>query len=400
MIKVNDGFSLLPESYLFAEVGRRVADFRSEHPDKEIIRMDIGDVSLPMFPVVTEAMLGAVADLADSRTFRGYGPEQGWDFLREAIARHDYKGRGLDIDSDEIFVSDGAKSDLGNLYDIMAPDIRVAVPSPGYPVYADAGIMDGHYGTLSYLCCGASSGFRMPEPSRGFDVVYICSPCNPTGLAMTREELSAWVRAAADMNFMIIFDSAYEAYVRTPDAVRSIYEITGAEKVAVEVRSFSKTAGFTGVRCGYTVVPKALKGVYADGSEVSLNSLWRRRQSTKFNGASYISQRGAAALYTEQGQTCVREATDLYIENARMLRDALSGIGFSVFGGEDSPYVWAGAGNGESSWELFDRLLDRCMVTSTPGSGFGSDGEGYLRLTGFNTAELTREAARRIRTQF
>lgn len=404
MIEVNDNFRLLPVSYLFSEVGKRIAAYKEENPGEEVIRMDIGDVTRPLFPSVVKAMHEAVDELASAKRFKGYGPEQGYSFLRESIALNDYRARGIDITPEDIFVSDGAKSDLGNLGDIYSRGCTVAVMNPSYPVYVDDSVIDGRAGQpvdgrwsdIVYLDCDPDNDFLPELPSRHADVIFLCFPDNPTGVGISRTELARWVDYARRNGSLIIYDSAYEAFVRTPDTVRSIYEIPGASDVAIEVRSFSKTAGFTGVRCGYTVVPKSLKGRFADGSEVSLNSLWNRRQTTKFNGCSYVSQRAAAAVYTPGGKHDVRQASDYYLRNAAIIRDALTRIGFKAYGGEDSPYVWASPCDGRGSWELFNMLLTKYKFSTTPGCGFGSKGEGYVRLTGFNTLENTIKAMERV----
>lgn len=405
MVDVNDNFRLLPKSYLFLEVARRIAAFRESSPECEIIRMDIGDITRPLFPSVVAAMHKAVDELGSKDSFRGYGPEQGYIFLREAIAANDYAAQGLDIDVDDIFVSDGAKSDLGNLGDIYSRSCRVAIMNPAYPAYLDdtvidgrAGVLtDGHPGRVVNLECDPDNGFMPRFPEEVPDVIFLCFPNNPTGEGITREALSEWVDYARSHGSMIIYDSAYESFVRTPGIVRSIYEIDGAEEVAIEVRSFSKTAGFTGLRCGYTVVPKRLKGVFADGSEVSLNTLWNRRQSTKFNGASYVSQRAAEAIYSDDGRRGVREATDYYLANAQIIKGAMREMGFRVYGGDDSPYVWATPNDGCDSWDIFGRLLHDCHFSTTPGVGFGTKGEGYVRLTGFNTRENTLQAMKSLK---
>lgn len=404
-MRINDNFERLPESYLFSEVAHRLAEFRKLNPDADVIRMDIGDVTLPIAPCVIEAMHRAVDEMGGKATFHGYGPEQGYGFLREAIAAGDYRDRGIDIDAGEIFISDGAKSDLGNLGDIYSADSIIAVADPGYPVYVDTAVMsgrggqlmpDGRWSDIIYLDCDADNGFKPAVPQCHADVVILCSPSNPTGSVLTREELEAWVEYALREKALIIFDSAYEAFVRDPELPRSIYEVEGADKVAVEVRSFSKTAGFTGLRCGYTVVPKTLNGIDAEGREVSLHKLWNRRQSTKFNGAGYIVQRGAEALYTDEGRRQVKENIDYYLGNANLIRNGMKQAGFAVFGGVDSPYVWIKGNEGESSWELFRKMLEKYHVSCTPGVGFGASGEGYIRLIGFNSRENTQAAMSRI----
>ena len=404
-MRINDNFEKLPESYLFSEVARRLNEYKAAHPEADVVRMDIGDVTLPIAGCVVSAMHRAVEDMADATTFHGYGPEQGYSFLRDAIAAADYQSRGIGIDADEIFISDGAKSDLGNLGDIYSSDSIVAVADPGYPVYVDSAVMsgrggdrlpDGRWSRIVYLECNAENGFRPAVPDVHADIVILCSPSNPTGAVMTREDLREWVDYALREKSLIIFDSAYEAFVRNPSLPRSIYEIEGAEKVAIEIRSFSKTAGFTGLRCGYTVVPKALTGTDASGREVSLGKLWNRRQCTKSNGAGYVVQRGAEALYSSEGRESVRNNIDYYLENAGIIRRSLSQAGYAVFGGEDSPYVWIKGKNGESSWQLFGDMLEKYNISCTPGVGFGVSGDGYIRLTGFNSRENTLKAMKRI----
>lgn len=409
MFHINDNFTLLAESYLFSEVAKRINAYKEAHSEVDIIRMGIGDVTRPLCKAAIEAMHKAVDDQADSSTFHGYGPEQGYAFLREAIVEHDYRARGIDMDADEIFVSDGAKSDTGNIGDILARGNRVAVTDPVYPVYVDTNVMGGRAGVLDtdgcwsdiiYLPVTAENGFVPALPSEVPDMIYLCYPNNPTGTTLTREQLKVWVDYARAHHSLILFDSAYETFIRQDDVPHSIYEIEGAKEVAIEFRSFSKTAGFTGVRCGYTVVPKALKGVDSKGEMVSLNHLWNRRQCTKFNGASYISQRAAAAIYTPEGKQQTRKTVDYYLRNAEVLRQGLLDAGFEVFGGTNAPYVWIKTPDETTSWEFFDILLDRCHVAGTPGSGFGPSGEGYIRLTAFNTYENTVEAIDRIKKMF
>ncbi len=409
MFHINDNFTLLAESYLFSEVAKRINAYKEAHPEVDIIRMGIGDVTRPLCKAAIEDMHKAVDDQADSSTFHGYGPEQGYAFLREAIVEHDYRARGIDMDADEIFVSDGAKSDTGNIGDILARGNRVAVTDPVYPVYVDTNVMGGRAGVLDtdgcwsniiYLPVTAENGFVPALPSEVPDMIYLCYPNNPTGTTLTREQLKVWVDYARAHHSLILFDSAYETFIRQDDVPHSIYEIEGAKEVAIEFRSFSKTAGFTGVRCGYTVVPKALKGADSKGEMVSLNHLWNRRQCTKFNGASYISQRAAAAIYTPEGKQQTRETVDYYLRNAEVLRQGLLDAGFEVFGGTNAPYVWIKTPDETTSWEFFDILLDRCHVAGTPGSGFGPSGEGYIRLTAFNTYENTVEAISRIKKVF
>lgn len=406
MIRVNDNFTLLPQSYLFSEIARKVSDFTTSHPAEKIIRMGIGDVTRPLCPAAIEAMHLAVDDEASSSTFHGYGPEQGYAFLREAIAENDYRARGLDISPDDIFISDGAKSDTGNIGDILARDCRVAVTDPVYPVYVDTNVMagragkplpDGGWSGIEFLPCTGENDFVPALPVTSPDIIYLCFPNNPTGTVLTAGELKKWVDYALSHNALLLFDSAYEAYVRTPGVPRSIYEIEGAERCAIEFRSFSKTAGFTGVRCGYTVVPSALKGIDGSGREVELRKLWNRRQCTKFNGASYISQRAAEALYTPLGRIQVADTIEYYRRNASMLLKGLSEAGLKAYGGVDSPYIWVKTPEGiPSSWKFFDYLMEHAGIVGTPGAGFGRAGEGYFRLTAFSSADATEEACLRL----
>ena len=406
MIRVNDNFTLLPQSYLFSEIARKVSDFTASHPDEKIIRMGIGDVTRPLCPAAIEAMHLAVDDESSSDSFHGYGPEQGYGFLREAIAEHDYCERGLDISPDDIFISDGAKSDTGNIGDILARNCRVAVTDPVYPVYVDTNVMagragkplpDGGWSGIEFLPCTGENDFVPALPITSPDIIYLCFPNNPTGTVLTREQLKKWVDYALSHNALLLFDSAYEAYVHTPGIPRSIYEIEGAERCAIEFRSFSKTAGFTGVRCGYTVVPSALKGIDGSGHEVELRKLWNRRQCTKFNGASYISQRAAEALYTPQGRSQVNATIEYYRRNASMLLKGLSEAGLKAYGGVDSPYIWVKTPEEiPSSWKFFDYLMEHAGIVGTPGAGFGRAGEGYFRLTAFSSADATEEACLRL----
>ena len=405
MFLANRNYALLPETYLFSEVARRLREFSGAHPEEHVIRMDIGDVSLPLPEVVVGAMSEAVMEMGSAAGFHGYGPEQGYKFLRGAIARYDYNDRGIhSIDEDDIFISDGAKSDLANLGNLFGQNVRVGVPDPVYPVYVDSNVLSGRGGELvngewsgiTYFAGSKENGFLPEIPTSEVDVIYLCFPNNPTGVGISREALREWVDYALEHRALIIFDSAYEAYVRTPGAVRSIYEIDGAEKVAIEIRSFSKTAGFTGVRCGYTVVPKALDFTFSDGAHANLNKMWNRRQSTKFNGVGYVVQKAAESLYTPEGREAIKKNTDYYMRNAGMLREALIEKGYDVFGGEDSPYVWFRPSEVRTSWESFDRLLNGAALSSTPGSGFGKAGDGYLRFTGFNTHANTLEAIARL----
>lgn len=405
MIKVNDNFCKLSQSYLFSEVARKIAAFKSLHPDADVIRMGIGDVTRPICPAAVEALHRAADEQSRGETFHGYGPEQGYGFLTEKLAQFEYASRGIDIQPDEIFISDGAKSDIGNIGDILSADSRVAVTDPVYPVYVDTNVMagrageciDGRWSRLEYLPCTAANDFIPELPVGNPDVIYLCYPNNPTGTTLTRRELARWVDYAIAHRALILFDAAYEAFVTEPDVPRSIYEIEGARRVAMEFRSFSKTAGFTGLRLGYTVVPHDLKGVDSDGHEVELHRLWLRRQTTKFNGASYPVQRAAEAIYTPAGQAQIRESIDYYLRNAAMLRRGLQDAGLQVWGGVNSPYVWVKTPDGCGSWEFFDRMLQECHVVCTPGVGFGPSGEGYVRLTAFNTAQATEMAVARFK---
>ena len=405
MFRINDNFTKLPASYLFSEVARRVAAYQEAHPDVEIIRMGIGDVTRPLCQAVVDALHKAVDDEAHGETFHGYGPEQGYSFLTEKIAEYDYRRHGIDIEPDEIFVSDGAKSDTGNIGDILSVTNKVAVTDPVYPVYIDTNVMAGRGGELlengqwrdiEYLPCNSDNGFVPALPTEAPDVIYLCYPNNPTGTTLTRSELKKWVDYCRAYGSLLLFDAAYEAYIREEDVPHSIYEIEGAKEVAIEFRSYSKTAGFTGIRLGYTVVPKTLYGRNSESDEVALNPLWRRRQTTKFNGASYLTQQGAEALYTDEGQRQVRETVDYYLENARILREGLAKAGYAVVGGVNSPYIWLKTPGEMTSWEFFDYLLDRYHIVGTPGSGFGPSGEGYFRLTAFNTRENTVRAIERL----
>lgn len=405
MFAINDNFSRLPASYLFSEVARRVKAYTDAHPGSDVIRMGIGDVTRPLCTAVIEALHRAVDDEGTAERFHGYGPEQGYRFLASEIALHDYRERGIPMDEDEIFISDGAKSDTGNIGDILSPSCRVAVTDPVYPVYVDTNVMagragrlmeDGRWSNIEYLPCTAGNGFVPALPVTAPDVIYLCYPNNPTGTVLTRGQLEEWVDYCRRHGALLLFDAAYEAFVRTPGIPRSIYEIEGAREVAIEFRSFSKTAGFTGIRLGYTIVPKELKGRGADGEAVPLNPLWRRRQTTKFNGASYLTQRGAEALYTPEGARQSRETVDYYLGNAAVMLDGLRKAGYECAGGVDSPYVWIKTPDGMTSWEFFDYLLTRHNIVGTPGSGFGPSGEGYFRLTAFNTRENTIRAVARL----
>ncbi len=402
MAHINQNYLKLPGSYLFSEVNRRITAYSASHPGAKIIRLSIGDVTRPLAPAVIEAMHQAVTEMGTFEGFHGYGPEQGYPFLREAIAQHDYAARGVDIKPEEIFVSDGAKSDCGNIGDIFGLDNVVAVCDPVYPVYVDTNAMAGRAGDyqeelgrwnkLVYMPCVEENGFTPVPPREKVDIIYLCFPNNPTGAVATREQLKAWVDYANANGSVILYDSAYEAFICEEDVPHSIFEIEGARTCAIEFRSFSKTAGFTGNRCAYTVVPMELK---RDGA--SLNALWNRRQCTKFNGVPYVIQRGAAAIYTPEGKDQTRASIDYYRQNAQVIREGLTAAGLSCFGGVNAPYIWIKTPDGMGSWDFFDLLLDRANVATTPGAGFGPSGEGYIRLTAFGGAEATREAVERVK---
>lgn len=405
MALVNEHLLRLLDNYLFTDITRKVNSFKVTHPKAEVIHLGIGDVTRPIPAACREAMCKAVNDLGKAETFHGYGPEQGYDFLIEAILKHDYASRGVSLSASEIFISDGAKTDMGNLGDILRHDNSIGVTDPIYPAYIDSNVSSGRAGYIDewgkwsnvvYIPCRMENNFIPPIPEQRIDIIYLCFPNNPTGAVLTKNELKNWVNYAIKNDALIIFDAAYEAYIRQPDIPHSIYEIKGAKKVAIEIRSFSKTAGFTGVRCGYTVIPKEVTAATLNGERISLNKLWLRRQTTKFNGASYISQRGAEAVYTPQGQEEVKTMIDYYMENARLMKKALGGTGLKVFGGENAPYLWVKAPDGMSSWKFFDKLLYDAQVVSTPGIGFGPSGEGYVRLTAFNDRRQCEEGIKRI----
>ena len=408
MANVNENYSKLKSSYLFSEIARRVRSFQEANPAAKLIRLGIGDVTQPLPPAVIRAMHAAVDEMASADTFHGYGPEAGYGFLSELIAEHDYAPRGVRIGTDEIFISDGAKCDTGNIQEIFAADSVVALTDPVYPVYVDSNVMagragdpteDGRYDRLVYLPCTAENDFQPALPDGRVDLVYLCYPNNPTGATLTREALGTWVAWARANRAILLYDAAYEAYIRDPDIPHSIFEIEGAREVAIEFRSFSKTAGFTGTRCAFTVVPKEAQGWDGAGNPVSLNALWLRRQSTKFNGAPYIVQAGAAAVYSDEGRQQVRGLIDHYMTNAGIIREGMEAAGLAVYGGRNAPYIWVKTPPGMTSWGFFDRLLEDANVVSTPGSGFGPSGEGYLRLTAFGSREQTGEAVDRIRTR-
>lgn len=405
MAHINDNYLKLKAGYLFPEIGRRVKVYSQANPAAKIIRMGIGDVTEPLPTAVRQAMHAAVDEMGQRDSFRGYGPEQGYDFLREAIAKTDFQARGCDISADEIFVSDGSKCDCGNILDIFAGNNTIAVTDPVYPVYVDTNVMAGHTGSandkgeyagLVYIPTRAEGNFTAEPPAGRVDVAYLCSPNNPTGTAMSRSLLEKWVAYAKANDTIIFYDAAYEAYITEAGIPHSIYEIPGARDVAIEFRSFSKLAGFTGVRCAFTVIPRSLTGKAADGSRVDLHRLWTRRHTTKFNGVSYITQRGAAAVYGDEGRQQVRSLVDFYMSNAAIIRQCLTKLGYQVFGGVNAPYVWLATPKGQTSWQFFDTLLDKAHVVGTPGSGFGAAGEGYFRLSAFNSRANVDEALSRI----
>lgn len=402
MYQVNTNYLKLPGSYLFSTIAKKVAAYQEANPDKEIIRLGIGDVTQPLPKVVIDALHKAVDEQADAKTFRGYAPDLGYDFLRNAIAEHDYKARGCDIAPDEIFVSDGAKSDSGNIQELFSEDNRIAVTDPVYPVYVDSNVMAGRCGNYDpktemwdrviYMPSTAENGFVPELPKETPDIIYLCLPNNPTGTTLKKNELQKWVDYANQKGSIIIFDAAYEHYISTPDVPHSIYECDGAKDCCIEIRSFSKTAGFTGLRLGFTVVPKSLKS-----GDASLHDMWARRHGTKFNGAPYIVQRAGEAIYSDEGQKEVNELVGYYMENARMIREGLTAAGFTCYGGVDAPYIWMKTPDKMTSWEFFDYLLDNANVVGTPGSGFGPSGEGYFRLTAFGTHENTKAALERFK---
>lgn len=405
MALVNEHFLKLPGNYLFADIAKRVNAFKVSHPKVKVISLGIGDVTRPLAPVVIEAMHKAVEEMANKATFHGYGPERGYDFLREAIQKNDFLPRGIHIDLNEIFINDGAKSDTGNIQEILRWDNNIGVTDPIYPVYVDSNAMIGRAGVfengkwtdVTYFPCTAENDFVPQIPGRRVDMIYLCYPNNPTGTVLPKEELRKWVNFALRNDSILFYDAAYEAYITDPEIPHSIYEIKGARKCAIEFHSYSKTAGFTGVRCGYTIIPKELTAVTVDGKQrVNLNQLWDRRQSTKFNGTSYISQRAAEAIYTPEGKKQIQETIDYYMENAKIMRETLSKLSYKVYGGVNAPYLWVKTPDGMDSWKFFEQLLYGCGVVCTPGVGFGPSGEGYFRLTSFGNREDVREAMRRI----
>ncbi|MGI5907434.1 MAG: LL-diaminopimelate aminotransferase [Christensenellales bacterium] len=407
MPHINDSYLYLQGSYLFSNIEKRVSAYKEAHPSAEVISLGIGDVTRPLIPAAVSAMHRAVDELAREETFRGYGPWRGYPFLIDAIIENDYKPLGIDIDKDEVFISDGAKCDTGNFQEILSASCTVAVTDPVYPVYVDSNVMAGRsggydpstvrYEGIVYLPCTAENGFAPGLPGQKVDIIYLCSPNNPTGTTLTRDQLAVWVDFARATGAVILFDAAYEAFITQPGIPHSIYEIDGAREVAVEFRSFSKTAGFTGLRCAYTIVPKGVGGVSAGGERVSLNALWSRRHTTKFNGVSYVTQRAAEAVYTPEGKAQVKERIDYYLENARIIRETLASQGYTTHGGVNSPYTWLRTPQGMNSWGFFDTLLEELNIVGTPGSGFGACGEGYFRLTGFGSRENTLLAAERIK---
>lgn len=405
MIKVNENFLKLQAGYLFPEIGRRVGAFAADNPDAQIIKLGIGDVTEPLAPAIIEAMHKAVDEMAAADSFRGYGPEQGYAFLREAVIENEFAPRGVKLDADEVFISDGSKCDTGNFQEIFALDNVIAVTDPVYPVYVDTNVMagrtgdameGGRYGKIVYMPCNAENDFVPELPAVPVDMIYLCYPNNPTGAVATKQQLKKWVDYAKQNKAIILYDAAYEAFISDETIPHSIYEIDGAKEVAVEFRSFSKTAGFTGIRCAMTVVPKELKAYTADGKAVEVNPIWNRRHSTKFNGASYVSQAGAAAIYTDKGKEQIRSIIDMYMSNASVIRESMTGFGYKVHGGINAPYVWLKTPEGSGSWEFFDTLLSKANVVGTPGAGFGASGEGYFRLSAFNNPEKVKEAMDRI----
>ena len=406
MVQINENFLKLTAGYLFPEIGRRVSEFSKANPDANIIRLGIGDVTEPLPAAIVTAMHDAIDEMGSRDTFHGYGPEQGYAFLREPIAAQDYQARGINVSADEIFISDGSKCDSGNILDIFGPGNRIAVTDPVYPVYVDTNVMAGHTGPadesgryegLVYLAVTEENGFVPEFPEEPVDLIYLCYPNNPTGTVATRETLTQWVNYARKHGSIILFDAAYEAFISEEDIPHSIFEIEGARDVAIEFRSFSKNVGFTGTRCAFTVVPKELT-VTTGSEEVSLHQLWNRRQCTKFNGASYVVQKGAAAAYTDEGRQQIGELLNFYMTNARLLREGLQNLGITVYGGENAPYVWLKTQNGCSSWDFFDVLLSKGHLVGTPGSGFGAAGEGYFRLSAFNSRENVEAALERFQS--
>lgn len=406
MALINENYQKLAAGYLFPEIGRRVSAYADQHPDKKIIRMGIGDVTRPLVPTVISAFHAAVDEMATGDTFRGYGPEQGYDFLRKAIAENDFQSRGVNISADEIFVSDGSKCDCGNILEIFGMDNKIAVGDPVYPVYVDTSVMagrtgdaigNGYYHGLVYMPCTKENNFVPQIPSEKVDIIFLCFPNNPTGATATREELKKWVDYAIANKAIILYDAAYEAFIQDPNIPRSIFEIEGAMDCALEFRSFSKTAGFTGTRCAFTVIPKGLMAYSKSGESYSVAALWNRRQCTKFNGVSYPVQKAAAAIYTPEGRKEIDALIAFYMENAKIMKESLRQLGFEVYGGENAPYVWLKTKNGAKSWDFFDKLLNEAQIVGTPGSGFGPSGEGYFRFSAFAARENVLEAMERLK---
>ena len=403
MIKINENYLKLQASYLFSEIGNRVAAYQKAHPEKEIIKLGIGDVTRPLPPACIEAFHQAVDEMSDIDTFRGYGPEKGYAFLREKIAAADFQAVGADIDADEIFVSDGAKCDSGNIQEIFATNVTIALPDPVYPVYLDTNVMagrtggfsDGRYQDLVYLDSSQANGFIPDLPAEAVDLIYLCFPNNPTGATITMDQLQSWVDYARESRALILYDAAYEAYIRDPALPKSIYEVKGAREVAIEMRSFSKTAGFTGIRCGYSVVPKDCRGYDGHGQQHSIHDFWLRRHATKFNGVSYPVQRAAEAVYSEDGRRQVVALNDYYLRNAAVIRREMTALGYECIGGENSPYIWVDAKM--DSWAFFDMLLEKAGVVCTPGAGFGRCGEGYIRISAFNHYESVLKAMEKVK---
>ena len=402
MIRINENFTKLKASYLFSDIAKRVTAFTQANPDKPVIRLGIGDVTEPLPPVCIAAMHAATDEMAKRETFKGYGPEQGYAFLREAIAQHDYAARSCPIEADEIFVSDGAKCDCGNIQEIFGQDIRLAIPDPVYPVYIDTNVMagrtganiDGRYAGVTYLDSTPANGYVPAVPTVATDLIYLCFPNNPTGAVATKAQLVEWVAYAKKHQAILLYDSAYEAYIRDPQIPHSIYEIPGARDVAIEFRSFSKTAGFTGTRCAYTVVPKSLQAYDAAGKGHSVHALWNRRHTTKFNGVAYPIQKAAAAIFAPEGKKQVKDMTDFYLGNAKLIREAMAKLGLKCVGGDNAPYIWVNTGR--DSWEFFDMLLNKAQVVCTPGAGFGKCGEGHVRISAFNSRANVESALARI----
>ena len=395
MIFINENFLKLEDSYLFSTIAKKVAEFQNNNPEKKIIKLGIGDVTKPIVPAVIEAMHKAVDEMGTSEGFRGYGPEQGYEFLRKAIIENEYKDLGIELD--EIFVSDGAKCDCGNIVDIFGENNKVAITDPVYPVYVDTNIMSGKKENIVYLPVLEQNNFVPELPKQKVDIIYLCFPNNPTGMAISKKDLKKFVDYAIENKAIILYDAAYEAFITEEDIPHSIYEIEGAKEVAIEFKSYSKTAGFTGLRCGYVVIPKSVKGYTQSGDTVEINKLWNRRTTTKFNGTAYVIQRAAEAIYSEEGKKQIKANIKDYLENAKIIKEGLIEAGFTVYGGVNSPYVWLKTPKNMSSWDFFDELLEKANVVGTPGSGFGSCGEGFLRLTAFGTKENSIEAIKRIK---